>query len=115
MPQQVRTELDHIAVERAQDETMEKEPCERIQDVGTKTTAIPLQDVPIRRSLVIFYTHDGNQGPAPLLALKANQLDQVALGVLIDEIVLALVPSFRHQLEHPAGCRLWAYILQLLE
>ncbi len=97
MPQQVRTELNHIAVERAQDETMKKKPNKRIQHVQAKAAAIPLQDVPIRRSLIIFYTHVGNQGTAPLLTLKANQRDQVTLGILIDEIVLALVPSFRHQ------------------
>src|SRR5437660_2226736 len=94
---------------------MEQEPYKRIQNVRTKATAIPLQYVSIRRTLVIFYLYDGNQGTAPLVALKANQLDQVALGILIDEIVLPLVPSFRHQPKHPAGRPFGAYILQLLE
>ena len=94
---------------------MEKEPHERIQNVQAKAAAIPLQHVPIGRSLVVFYFHDGNQGTTPLLALKTNQLHQVAFGILVDEIVLPLLPSFRHQPEHPPRRRFGAHVLKLFE
>ena len=87
---------------------MEKEPHERIQNVQAQAAAIPLQHVPIGRSLVVFYFHDGNQGTTPLLTLKTNQLDQVPFGILVDEIVLPLLPSFRHQPEHPPRRRFGA-------
>src|SRR5260370_11139788 len=107
--------MNQIAVQAAKDEPVQKKPYERVEYVQAKTTAIPLHDVAIGRELIVFHSHDWNQSTAPLLTLETNQFDEVALGILVDKIILPLLSSFRHQAQNPPCRRFRPHVLKLLE